>query len=344
MFLSMGEQTQREELADEGHVYRYTPLFALLIFLPILLMAVWGPPRSDTSLYLSVFETLPSNLREGWKEAVSSNRLGFVLLGVIVKILFGAHNTTAYRLVISLIHAIPIITINRRYSDDYWFSIYLFVASSMHLAWMMNGLRQFIAVSIIFMATPWLIEKKYMQVICAILLAATFHNTALFMIPVVFIVQGEIWNWKTILFSVIAVLATFIFVRNVNVFNEFSSSIGYSIEWARNGGDDGVNPLRVLVNSIPMAFSFVFRNKIRDENSKIINICVNMSVITTGIYLIGMVTSGIMVGRMPIYTSLYNLILLPHIINTYFEGNNSIVIKSITIIMYFIYFYVQRGF
>lgn len=339
----MGKQTQREEITEEGCMQRCTPLFAILVFLPIILMTVWGPPRSDTFLYLSVFETLPSSLKEGWREAILSDRPGFVMLGVIVKHLFGSDNTTAYRLVIALIHSLPIIAINRKYSDDYPLTIYLFVASSMHLAWMMNGLRQFIAVTIIFMTTPWMVEKKYTQVILVILFAATFHNTALFMIPVVFIVQGEIWNWKTIIFSAIAVMAALLFFRNASLFDEFSNSLGYSVEWARNSGDDGVNPLRVLVNAVPMVLSFVSRNKLRDENVKIINICVNMSVITTGVYLIGMVTSGIMVGRMPIYTSMYNLILLPHVIDLYFEGNDSMVFKLITVVLYFAYFYIQRG-
>ena len=44
-----------------------------------------------------------------------------------------------------------------------------------------------------------------------ILLAATFHRTALFMIPVIFIVQGRVWNWKTIVFSIAVVLAAFLF-------------------------------------------------------------------------------------------------------------------------------------
>ena len=341
--LSLGGQTQYEE-ENENIIIdnRYSLGLAVLIFLPILLMSVWGPPRSDTGLYLRIFHTLPSNFNEGLNEVSLSDCPGFTMLGVMVKNLFGS-NDTPYRLTIGLIHAIPLMTILREYSDNYLFSVYMFVASSMHLSWMMNGLRQFIAVTIIFFATPWIVEKKYPQLLLVILFAASFHKTALFMIPIIFIVQGDIWNWKTLLMGGVLTIVALISLRNINAFEEFADVVGYSTEYARSMGDNGVHPLRVLVSAIPMILAFISRRELREENNDIINICVNMSVITTGVGLIGIVTSGIMVGRMMIYTSLYNLILLPHVINTSFEGDNAVVIKIFAVMLYFIFFYVQRG-
>lgn len=340
--LSMGMKMQREEMLEDRIVERYLPFYAVLIFLPILLMASLGIPRSDTYLYLINFHALPSSLSAVWEQAIASKQPGFMLLGVCIKQLFG-DSETPYRLALALIHSIPIVAVFRKYSDNYLLSVYLFVSLCMHLSWMMNGIRQFIAVTIIFAATPWIIEKKYLQVILVILFASTFHNTALFMIPIVFLVQGEVWNWKTILSSIFFVGATIFFFRNAGIFNDFADSIGYSLDAARDFGDDGAHPIRVLLSSVPMFLAFLSRDQLRDESSKLIDICVNMSVITTGVYLIAMVTSGIMVGRMPIYTELFNMILLPHVIDVYFEGSNAQLIKVVAVILYFISFYVQRG-
>lgn len=311
-------RTQRYEIVTTRPERRYKPFFAFLIFLPIIIMAVFGRERSDTYLYIIMFRDLPEGISAGWNYFILSSSKGFVLLGLLIKQIFGA-NETVYRMTIALVHSIPIVFILRKHSESYIFSVYLFIASTMHLAWMMNGLRQFMAVTIIFATTPWIIQKKYIPTILVILLAATFHTTALVMIPIIFIVQGKVWNWKTILFCFIIVGATYFFSQNTEAFDSVAEAAGYSLNEAKAWGDDGTNPIRVLVNSIPMILAFVFRHRLRIDNNPVMNVCTNMSVITTGLYLLSMVTSGIMVGRMPIYTSLFNLILLPHLIKTCFS-------------------------
>ena len=42
-------------------------------------------------------------------------------------------------------------------------------------------------------------KKKYIPLIAIILLGATFHASALLMIPIIFIVQGKAWNKKSVL-------------------------------------------------------------------------------------------------------------------------------------------------
>lgn len=331
---------QRDEIVNDKLVERYAPAFSVLAFLPVFLMAVFNRPYSDTILYLSSYRALPGTLHEAWNEIAVSDRPGFLIFGVLIKTLFKS-NEVPYRAAIGLVHSLPVVFVLRKYADDYLFSLFLFIASGMHVAWMMNGLRQFMAVTLIFATTPWMLEKKYVRIILVILLAASFHRTALIMIPIVFIAQGKTWNWKTIVFSIVLIGASFLFSRNASLFNDFANVTGYSTEFAIQLGDDGTNPLRVIVNSIPAILALLSRDALEEEDNKTINICVNMSVITAGIYLLSMVTSGVLTGRLPIYTSLYNLILLPHVIDSYFVDNNATVVKLLTIALYFAYFAVQ---
>lgn len=339
-FLSKSKQACEEELVDGEVVEKYSLSFSVLVFLPVFLMAAFGRPRSDTFLYLASYKDLPSQWNEIWKMVIASDGPGFIAFSGLIKTLFGS-DERPFRVAIALVHIIPIILVFRKYSEDYWFSAYLFVASGMHVGWMMNGLRQFMAVTIVFSVTPWMLEKKYIRVILIILLASLFHRTALFMIPIVFIAQGEIWNWKTLAFSAVIVGMSLLFSGNIGLFNSFANTTGYSAEFAIEVGDNGTNPLRVLVNSIPMLLAFTFRDRLREENDGIINMCVNMSIITSGVYLLSMVTSGILTGRMTIYTSLYNLILLPYVIDRCFLENNVYILRVLTIVLYFVYFAVQ---
>ena len=94
-----------------------------------------------------------------------------------------------------------------------------------------------------------------------------------------------------------------------------------------------------------MLLALIGKRIIDQEDDIFINICVNMSVITTGIYLVGMVTSGIMVGRLPIYVSLYNFILLPYLAEKIFTPKSKDIFIILMIIFYFLYYlYGYRGF
>ena len=238
--------------------------------------------------------------------------------------------------------SIPIILILRYYSSDYIMSMFLFVATAFYVGWMMNGLRQFTAAAIIFAATPLLVKKKYVPLIIVILLASTIHNTALIMLPVIFIVQGQAWNRKTVIFIIAAIIAMYVFGNNTSLFDSAIEGVGlnYSITAAHESGDTGTSFFRVLVNMVPMIIALVFRKKI-DVNNKFINICVNMSVITSGLYLISMVTSGILIGRLPVYTALYDLILLPYLVKNVFNEHDSKIVSIAMVVLYIIYYWYQ---
>ena len=225
-------------------------------------------------------------------------------------------------------------------------SAYLFVASGCNIAWMMNGLRQFLAVAIVFAGTGFIIRKKLIPAIVLILIAATVHMSALIMLPVVFIVQGKAWNKKTLLYIFAAVIAMFVFSRRVDLMDALLEGTEYegSIETWQSLGDTGVHPIRVAVNAVPVILAFYARRAISRKNDSMLNICVNMAIINVGIYLIAMVTSGIMIGRLPIYVTLYTYILLPYLVYSVDWGGYNMLIRGGLIVGYFLYYLMQyRG-
>lgn len=109
-------------------------------------------------------------------------------------------------------------------------------------------------------------------------------------------------------------------------------------------GDDGTNPLRVLIYSIPAILSFIGLKYIQEANDPVINLCTNMSIISSGIYLVSMVTSGIFIGRLPIYASLYSYILLPWEIEHIFMRKSARLVTAAAVVAYCGFFYYQMRF
>lgn len=319
---------------------------AFLVFLPIFWIACMGTPRGDTGLYIRIFEAFPTSWGE-FLEKVSLAESGqsFQLLQFVIKRLFG-NSVVAFRVILALIHSIPVVLICRKYSENYLMTIFLFAVSALHVSWMMNGIRQFIAAVIIFAATPLLIERRFGAVIAIIIFATSFHVSAILMLPVVFIVQGKAWNKKTMFYIVVALIAMYIFNNYTGVMDIMLEGTEFegAVQTWQALGDNGTNPIRVFVNAIPMLLAFLGRNHIKYENDELLNICVNMSVVTTGLYLISMVTSGIMIGRLPIYTSMYNLILLPNLIPRMFTESSTRMVKLIMVGCYMLYYMIEVGF
>lgn len=328
-------------------VERWKLIWAFVAFAPVIYLAAFTTPRSDTGLYLTIYK----NLDISWmalKDAllVDDSGKGFWVFQWITKNVF-QDNESAFRLILALLHSIPILFVYRKYSDKFILSLYLFLATGCHIGWMMNGLRQYLAVCIIMAATPLMLKRKFVPLILVILLATTIHSSAILMLPVVFIVQGKAWNHKTIFFIIVTIVMMYAFSRYTGLLDamlvetEYAGVMANAIET----GDDGTNPIRVLVNSIPMLLSLLGKKQIDAEDNQVINLCVNMSIITTGLYLVSMVTSGIMIGRLPIYTSLYSFIALPYFVDKIFTKRSARIVNLLMVGFYFVYYlYAYRNF
>ena len=252
---------------------------------------------------------------------------GFTLIEVLIKQVFG-NNRDAFRIIFGLIESIPLVLICRKYSEDYVFSIFLFITMGSYNGWMMNGLRQFVATCIIFAALPLLIKREFVPLILIILLAMTIHSSAMMMIPIVLVVWFEPWKKGILVSYIVFVIALFVFVNNTDMLSE---------EILKQ--DDGANPIRIFISAIPVVIAFVGRKKIAADNNPLINICVNMSVFAMLIYFVATFTNGVGTGRLPIYTGLFNLILIPYLAKNVFDEKISKNIKVFFVLFYTAYFF-----
>ncbi len=339
---------KRKEIVLGKEVTRWEPFAACIIAIPYILMIGFRDDSfGDTGAYRGTMLSAPSSLSKlpAYLETITKDR-GYAVFTVIEKSIFG-NSDVIFFIIIAAIQIGCLIYFYRKYSCDFWSSMFLFIASTELMSWGYNGIRQFLAMAIIIVNSRFLFEKKYIQMIIVVLIASTFHASMLIMLPIIFIVQGKAWNKKTILTIILTVVILFYINEFTNILDELLSNTQYSnmvtdwTEWE----DDGTNPIRVFVYCIPMILSIIGLPQIRKLNDNFINIITNMSIMTAAIAVISMVTSGIFIGRMIALPAFYSTgLLLPWEIKNLFTKDSAFLMKIAMIIGYILFFYYQMHF
>jgi len=260
---------------------------------------------------------------------------GFYFVSAVIKCIVGNH-VNIYFIVLAAIQAGVLIYVYRKYSSRYLVSFFLFIASTDYISWLFNGIRQFLAVTITFIGIKFILDKKYAKAIILILIASLMHQSALLVIPFIFIAQGKAWNKKTLLFMVAVIVIVAGIGQFTNVLDSMLAETQYKnvvSDW-QSWNDNGTNALRVLVYAVPSVLSLIGLRFIRNEDDKVINLCTNMSIVSVGFYIVSMFTSGIFIGRLPIYFSLYSYILLPWEIDHMFTKRSARLIYVVMVVGY----------
>ncbi|MGN0251618.1 MAG: EpsG family protein [Oliverpabstia sp.] len=323
--------------------YRWSMTTALILACPY---AIWAMNRSnfgDTEVYRKTFHDVPASM--GQLVAYLSEHTkdqGFSVLMSFLKTLIG-NNDKLFFLVIAVFQIFCVVYFFRKYSTNFLLCMFMFVASTDYLSWMFNGMRQFIAVCMILLSFELILKKKYVPVIGIILLASTIHGSALIMLPIVFIVQGRAWNRRTMVMLAGIVAAVLFIDQFTNIMDSMLAETQYN-DLITNDiwtNDDGTNMLRVLFYSIPAILSLIGKRYVDEADSPLINVCVNCAACTSFLYILSAFSSGIYIGRIPIYTTLSGYAAVPWLIDHMFTKDSAKIVTFGLICGFLAFFYYQ---
>ena len=323
--------------------YRWGWVPVLIMVLPYVFWAANRHNFGDTETYRKSFSALPTSLSEfqSYFSTVTKDR-GFTILSFLIKCLIG-NQDTAFFFIIAAFQMYCVAHFFRKYSGSFLLCLFMFVASTDYLSWMFNGIRQFLAVCIILLSFGLILRKKYIPAILIICLASTIHGSALLMLPVMFIAQGKAFNIWTVLMTIAIAFAIMFVERFTSILSELLMDTQYD-DLLINGiweNDDGTNIFRVAFYSIPAALALVGWKKIRQENDPVVNLCVNFSLVTSLFYILSAATSGIYIGRIPIYTTLPGYAVCPWIIDRLFTKRSVPIVYVVLILAFLTFFYYQ---
>jgi transmembrane protein EpsG len=310
-------------------VIRPNKLMIFLAFTCLVLVSGLRNTIGDTYFYMLTYATQDFT----WEYILANKDPGFSVLQMYLKKISSDPQILIF--VTALVTNLLIVITLYKYSKIIEISIYVFITSGMFIV-SMNGVRQFLAASIIFWATKYLLSGKFKQYFLVVLFASTIHESALILIPIYFIVRREAWTKVTFL---ILTLAIFIVLG----FDQFAKILFSALEDSQYGHysnfvEGGANKIRVLVDAVPIVIAFLGRHKLRELWPKS-DIIVNMSII--GLLFMIIATQNWIFARFNIYFSLYNLILISWIVYLFKENNRKFVYYGL-LVSYLIYFYYEQ--
>lgn len=315
---------------------------AFLLAAPMILWAGFRSGGDDTYNYMTAFDhaagtlgQIPEVLTSGEKDP------GYKALMILCKAL-GIRGSRQFLLLVAAIQVLCMAGVLRRYCVSYWTGIFLFIASTDYLSWMENGMRQFLAVCLTFGAFPCLVERKYVRYAMAVLLASVIHSSAPLMLPVGWVIAERPLGGKTMTFLAVAALAALLVEPIMPMLERFLELTPYA--GVTRGqiwiSDDGTNLLRVAVYSVPAALALAGKRWLRGAD-RAAALCINSAVVTMGLYCFSAVTSGIYVGRLPIYTTLQSYMALCWLLEGMFTPRSARLMRGIMIGCYLVFYVYQ---
>ena len=209
----------------------------------------------------------------------------------------------------------------------YWFAIVICVFSAGNLLTHLSAMRQALAIVIFIFSLKFIYEKKIILYVASILLASTFHSSALLLLPIYFI---QFVNFKLNKFSLgllfILYGALYFFGEKIKpylnlIITSFNEEyLVYDEEGVLNSG------IGLLINSFFFILILVNDRRYKDERAMFFKLGI-LSFILAPIGLI-----VLMFGRINMYFSVFLIVVYPLV----FE---SIKIKSIKYLFLILLFF-----
>ncbi|MBO5408671.1 MAG: EpsG family protein [Clostridia bacterium] len=257
--------------------------------------------RASNKLDWSYFSRTTGWIRE---------EMGFTLVGKLLGML-GVGNQT-YLILYALFISFCISRLVYRWCKNLFFGFYFHTTMGL-FTMSMSGMRQSIACCICWLATDYIYKKKPIPFILLVLLASTFHQSAIFYLAFYFIGKikvGKFGGWilwfgclsLLVLRPLFITLLSYFMPEKYGVYGMISDKYP-------------INPILVGISLLIPMFCLFFwdRNKFRsEEETQRYFLCFIGSFLYSIITILSL--SSNMIGRMSQYFYIFNVVLLGNII------------------------------
>lgn len=293
----------------------------------------------DTGYYLYMYSMISDMDHQRFFNYLAKKDAGFKILVFLLSRIF--RNPQFFLIILSSVIIICFIIVIERYSENIGLSIILIVSTGIYVS-SMNGVRQYLAASVLFLAMPYIIEGKWIKYFVLCIILSAIHTSAVIMIPLYFALRKKTWNLFTIFLSFIIIGIGLSYRSFVPLFASLLSDTIYSnySEELLVSFDEGAHPIRFLVSMVPVILSFLTRKTENDEDCIIYRIYSNAAIISMLISFISL--NNWIFARIGIYTSVFSVLSYPYFINRYFHiSRNRIIIAVLIISLFFVYFLID---
>ncbi len=223
----------------------------------------------------------------------------------------------------------------------YELAIFLFVTSG-YYTFSFNGMRQYMAAGILLMGGDLLFTKErhsFLKYVLVVLLASGFHRSALIMLPIYFLVRRKAGANSILILLFLGALSPVALKVFLPQFLKFLSLVGFGIYeesgWFTKGEEGGASVLRVLFAALPPTLAWFSKEKLKESGEKA-EYLVNLSFVNLFFYLLSL--GNWIFARLAIYTEIYNLMLVPLLVEKAFKEKDRRKAYFASIVVYTVFF------
>lgn len=312
----------------------------------IILILVSGLRQGvgDTGAYKHSFSILPDSFSEYLSTLQISGDWGFNFISMLIKE-FIADDGKVMIFIMSFITILCVFIGLWKYSCSLELAVFLFITSGGYLT-SMNGVRQYLASAVIFLAMPLIYKRKWYFYFPIVVIMSQIHSSAYAFILLYFVVNCKAWGRATIgiLIAGIGLYLTYGTTGPMIASLLQESQYGaYSDALVSTGA--GANIVRVVVMAVPVLLSYLGRDILK-EQVKYYDIITNFSVINLVFILLA--NKYWIYARMNMYFTLYMVLLLCECLRHIFEQKSKKIVYLLCLICYGFYYwyemYVSLGF
>ena len=309
-------------------------VLSIIMVLPVGMSEIQGDRANYVHHFLNFLPESPALFLEPLIQYFPES--GWEAFNMIIKY-FVANNGRVFVIATSLFIILPVIY---RFSKDiqlFEIAVFIFMCFGTYPQ-AENGLRQACATAILVFGYRILTEKNVLSYLILVLVAATFHVSALIFLilfPLRYIrVDGMFMKVSAIL-SVLLFVFYHPFMRLVCWAFAGNRYVDIYTSWMLDDTSWGANPLRLIWIAIPLVLAYFNKERLEDKE-KGFRFIVNISFVNLIISLFA--TKTWIFARFCFYFSTFEIFLICWELQYLFHGRKQILAYWCTIVFYYMYF------
>jgi len=283
-------------------------LSAFVIFVILVIISGFRTGIGDTFFYKHKYMLLVENPVADFKDKDVGFTFFMLLLAKLSK------DPQILIFVTSFITNLFIVIALYKYSKPFEVGIFLYFGTVLYYV-TMNGIRQSMVAAIMLWAVKYISEGRFIKYTALVLLLSTLHQSAIIFIPLYFLVRTEAWSrtfWITLGSALVFTIAFKPLSGTTAGLLESTVYENYGQDMLTN--EETVNSIRVLITLVPLVLAYFVRDRLKNEWPES-RIFIYMALFNFIFMLLG--TQYLYFYRLCIYFDLFNLILIPKLLQFY---------------------------
>ena len=331
-------------LEHHGHrsfMKRNTDLFMGIAIFWLTCFFFLRTSYNDTGTYIFFWENAPTVqafIAEGGLADLTGNPLAILWQTFSHQYIGNYH---VYFLLPAILINFAVIKLLKNYSVSPVFSTIIYFSVGTCILYM-AAMKQCFAMFFLLLSIPYAEKKQYVRFYLLVFIAILFHTHA-FMFALLPFLFGKPWNKVTWagLFVALFVMATY--DATMTAFMNLAQSIGALVADIEVFDGHQINILRVIIYWIPTALALFFRERLFRDSTRMENLFVNMSIVSSMILMLGLVQGANLYARMAGYFEIAMAISLPWMLKKLFTDQSFKMVSAIATVLYFGYFLYEFG-